>query len=112
MKQVKREMGADAVVLHTRTFRRGGIMGFGARTLVEITAADGREVAAEKRKHRDRAERERKQKQLANQHRRNAKVERMKASVGCLNRICRPLRCWVTTRSARVLKLNRWGWCS
>ncbi len=38
--QVKRELGADAVILHTRTYRQGGVLGFGARPVVEITASD------------------------------------------------------------------------
>lgn len=36
--KVKRELGREAIILHTRTFRRGGLMGFGGRTVVEITA--------------------------------------------------------------------------
>lgn len=39
LKQVKRHFGADAVILNTRTYSRGGWMGLGARTCVEITAA-------------------------------------------------------------------------
>jgi flagellar biosynthesis protein FlhF len=37
---VKRELGLDAVILHTRSVRVGGIFGWRARTAVEITAAD------------------------------------------------------------------------
>ncbi len=37
---VKRDLGIEAVILHTRTYRRGGVLGFGARTVVEITATD------------------------------------------------------------------------
>ncbi len=41
--QVKRELGRDAVILHTRNIRRGGWLGIGSRWLVEITAtADAR----------------------------------------------------------------------
>src|SRR5436853_5963978 len=40
--RVKKELGRDAVILHTRTIRRGGWLGFGGRTLVEITA--GRDI--------------------------------------------------------------------
>lgn len=36
---VKNDLGNDAVILHTRTFRRGGILGVGSRQVVEITAA-------------------------------------------------------------------------
>ncbi|MBX3374564.1 MAG: flagellar biosynthesis protein FlhF [Phycisphaeraceae bacterium] len=44
---VKRELGADAVILGTRTFRRRSAMwmlGFGGRTIVEVTAAAATEV--------------------------------------------------------------------
>ncbi len=37
---VRRNLGAQAVVLHTRTYKHGGFLGIGARTVVEITAAD------------------------------------------------------------------------
>ncbi|MCH7813560.1 MAG: flagellar biosynthesis protein FlhF, partial [Planctomycetes bacterium] len=37
--QVKRQFGRDAVILHTRTFSRGGLFGLGGRPMVEITAA-------------------------------------------------------------------------
>lgn len=36
---IKRELGPDAVILHTRSFKQGGILGFRARRLVEITAS-------------------------------------------------------------------------
>ena len=36
--QVKRSLGSDAVILHTRTERTGGLMGFGRTTVFEITA--------------------------------------------------------------------------
>src|ERR1700722_12576279 len=36
--KVKQELGLGAVILHTRSFKTGGIMGVGARTVVEITA--------------------------------------------------------------------------
>lgn len=41
---VRRDLGAGAVVLHTRQYRSGGIMGFGAKLMVEVTAADGVEI--------------------------------------------------------------------
>lgn len=45
--KVKKELGPDAVILHTRTLRRGGVLGVGARPIVEITAtADARAAAA------------------------------------------------------------------
>ncbi len=41
--RVKVELGRDAVILHTRTIRRGGVLGLGAKTFVEVTAtADSR----------------------------------------------------------------------
>ncbi len=39
LEKVKKDLGREAVILHTRTVRRGGWLGFGARTLVEITAS-------------------------------------------------------------------------
>jgi len=35
---VKRDLGPDASIVHTRTFRRGGFLGIGRRTVVEVTA--------------------------------------------------------------------------
>jgi flagellar biosynthesis protein FlhF len=37
---VKKDLGRDAVILHTRNYRSGGILGLGRRTIVEITASD------------------------------------------------------------------------
>lgn len=39
MAQVKNVLGRDAIILHTRTFRKGGILGFFAKEKVEIMAA-------------------------------------------------------------------------
>ena len=36
--QVKRELGPNAIILHTRTLRRGGLFGIGSQTVVEISA--------------------------------------------------------------------------
>lgn len=36
--RVKADLGRDAVILHTRTLKRGGVLGVGARSQVEITA--------------------------------------------------------------------------
>lgn len=44
--RVKRDLGAGAVILHTRTLRRGGVFGFGARSVVEITATADQKVLA------------------------------------------------------------------
>jgi len=41
LSQIKRDLGADAVILHTRTFKEGGWFGFRARPMVEITASSG-----------------------------------------------------------------------
>lgn len=37
--QVKRELGPDAVIIHTRATRVGGILGLGSRNAVEVTAS-------------------------------------------------------------------------
>ena len=63
--QVRNALGGGAVVLHTRTVKRGGVLGLGARTLVEVIAADAREVSEERRKQRQRAEREARERALA-----------------------------------------------
>jgi flagellar biosynthesis protein FlhF len=34
----KRDLGADAVILETRTFKRGGVLGVGRKTIFELTA--------------------------------------------------------------------------
>lgn len=39
MAQVKNELGRDAVILHTRRLRKGGVLGFFSQETVEITAA-------------------------------------------------------------------------
>ncbi len=39
LEQVKRCLGRDAVILHTRTFTEGGLFGWGGYPMVEITAA-------------------------------------------------------------------------
>ena len=36
--QVKKELGAGAVILHTRTYQTGGIFGFRKKRMTEITA--------------------------------------------------------------------------
>lgn len=47
---VKKDLGKDAVILHTRSVRVGGVLGFGAKTLVEITASDESVPMARQRK--------------------------------------------------------------
>ncbi len=44
---VKADLGSDAVILHTRTFDRGGFLGFGKRTVVEITAGRAADLPRE-----------------------------------------------------------------
>lgn len=39
--QVKRDLGRDAVILHTRAYRVGGWLGLGGKPMVEITASVG-----------------------------------------------------------------------
>jgi flagellar biosynthesis protein FlhF len=46
--EVKQGLGRHAVVLHTRTYKRGGVLGLGARSVVEVTAADGRELGRQR----------------------------------------------------------------
>jgi flagellar biosynthesis protein FlhF len=42
---VRRELGSDAVILHTRQYKVGGFLGIGARNMVEVTASTGRAIA-------------------------------------------------------------------
>lgn len=37
--EVKKDLGPDAVIVRTRSYRTGGVLGFGGRAIVEITAA-------------------------------------------------------------------------
>jgi len=39
MRQIKNEMGQEAVILHTRHFKEGGVLGFFSKDYIEITAA-------------------------------------------------------------------------
>lgn len=39
MEQVKRELGRDAVILHTKKYKDGGFFGYGGSEVVEVTAA-------------------------------------------------------------------------
>ena len=45
---IQRDFGADALVVHSRTFRRGGILGFGARQIVEVTVTSRKASSAER----------------------------------------------------------------
>ncbi|MEG6585899.1 flagellar biosynthesis protein FlhF [Dendrosporobacter sp. 1207_IL3150] len=47
MNQVKNELGRDAVILHTRRFKKGGLFGFFGKEMVEVMAAvDSPPIAA------------------------------------------------------------------
>jgi len=49
--RVKADLGRDAVILHTRNVRRGGFLGIGSKSFVEITATtDARVTAVRARK--------------------------------------------------------------
>lgn len=43
--EVKKDLGKDAVILHTRSYKVGGWLGVGGKPMVEITASDGVNVA-------------------------------------------------------------------
>lgn len=45
LQRVKAELGRDAVILHTRSFKSGGVLGLCARNVVEITASRAHDVA-------------------------------------------------------------------
>ncbi len=47
--KVKQQLGPKAMILHTRSFKTGGMMGLGARTVVEITAGVDVNVQARKK---------------------------------------------------------------
>lgn len=38
--EVKKDLGKDAVILHTKTYKAGGMLGMGRRAIVEITASN------------------------------------------------------------------------
>ncbi len=42
--EAKRDLGADAVILETRSFRRGGVLGMRRKTIFELTATSGDRV--------------------------------------------------------------------
>lgn len=39
MEEVKNELGPDAVILHTKKYQEGGLMGYNSKEIVEVTAA-------------------------------------------------------------------------
>lgn len=40
LSEVKKDLGKDAVILHTRVYKSGAVMGLGGKQVVEITASD------------------------------------------------------------------------
>ena len=52
---VRSDLGSDAVILHTRNYKRGGILGIGAKNVVEITAGSGQAVGRYRRQANERA---------------------------------------------------------
>lgn len=40
LQQIRNDLGEDAAIIHTRTFKRGGILGLFAKTVIEVTVAD------------------------------------------------------------------------
>lgn len=48
--KVKGELGSDAVILHTRSFKQGGVMGLMSRDMVEVTASKGDGAAPPRRR--------------------------------------------------------------
>lgn len=43
--QIKRELGPDAVILHTRNYKAGGVLGVGGSSITEITATSSMTLA-------------------------------------------------------------------
>ncbi|GAB5495931.1 MAG: flagellar biosynthesis protein FlhF [Phycisphaerales bacterium] len=46
--EVKKDLGAEAVILHTRSFKTSGLLGLGSKNMVEITATDDEPTAAKR----------------------------------------------------------------
>ena len=45
LSQVKKDLGPDAVILHTRNYKTGGVLGIGAQSVIEITATGDMKVS-------------------------------------------------------------------
>ena len=54
MEQVKNELGQDAVILHTKKVKEGGILGYGSKEVVEVTAAVDEDAKPARPKRKDR----------------------------------------------------------
>ena len=50
MAQVKSALGRDAIILHTRRFKKGGFAGFFGKEMVEVMAAVDQVAASAKEK--------------------------------------------------------------
>lgn len=46
--EVKKDLGAEAVILHTRSFKTSGLLGLGSKNMVEITATDDEPTASKR----------------------------------------------------------------
>ena len=42
LSEVKKDLGKDAVILHTRSYRVGAVMGMGGKQMIEIWYSDWR----------------------------------------------------------------------
>lgn len=56
---VKQTYGSNGVILHTRSYKKGGVLGMGGRQVVEVTATDGRQLAQKYQRKSDPAARQR-----------------------------------------------------
>ncbi|MGB0766214.1 MAG: flagellar biosynthesis protein FlhF [Phycisphaeraceae bacterium] len=56
---VKQTYGSHGVILHTRSYKKGGILGMGGRQVVEVTATDGRQLAQKYQRKTDQSARRR-----------------------------------------------------
>lgn len=56
---VKQTYGSNGVILHTRSYKKGGLLGMGGRQCVEVTATDGRQLAKKYQRKPDPAARQR-----------------------------------------------------
>lgn len=56
---VKQTYGSNGVILHTRSYKKGGLLGMGGQQFVEVTATDGRQLAKKYQRKPDNAARQR-----------------------------------------------------
>ena len=89
---VKDAYGSDGVILHTRTYKQGGILGFGARNIVEVTAGRGQDIGRQRRRSAEKSPRavalanaaERRRKLQAEQQKKQQKLEHVHGTAGDL----------------------------